>query len=180
MGFIVAIDGPAGSGKGTVTSIVAKKLKLNSIDTGAMYRCVTLQMIRNNVSLEDMDKVKAILENIDIELLKENGEQVVKLNGENVTKEIRENPVNKLVSNVAAILSIVLIEELFALQVNFKPLTWVTAIGVLSTTKSSFNVIDKTLSTISTSTKNLYVCPVAAATWLVPFLIATSDPASNL
>ena len=103
MGFIVAIDGPAGSGKGTVTSIVAKKLKLNSIDTGAMYRCVTLQMIRNNVSLEDIDKVKAILENIDIELLKENGEQVVKLNGENVTKEIRENPVNKLVSNVAAI-----------------------------------------------------------------------------
>ena len=56
MGFIVAIDGPAGSGKGTVTKILAKKLKLNSIDTGAMYRCVTLAIIRNNIDLNDIDK----------------------------------------------------------------------------------------------------------------------------
>ncbi len=103
MGFIVAIDGPAGSGKGTVTSILAKKLKLNSIDTGAMYRCVTLQMIRENVSLDDIEKVKEILEKIDIELIKENDNLIVKLNGEDVSKEIRENPVNKMVSNVSAI-----------------------------------------------------------------------------
>ena len=42
MGFVVAIDGPAGSGKGTITEILAKKLNLTSIDTGEMYRCVTL------------------------------------------------------------------------------------------------------------------------------------------
>ena len=103
MGFVVAIDGPAGSGKGTVTSILAKKLNLNSIDTGAMYRCVTLQVLRENVDLDDIEKVKEILEKIDIELIKENGKQIVKLNGEDVSKEIRENPVNKMVSKVSAI-----------------------------------------------------------------------------
>ena len=103
MGFVVAIDGPAGSGKGTVTEILAKKLKLNSIDTGAMYRCVTLSMIRNNVDISDIDKVKEVLDTINIELQKVNNELVVKLNGEDVSKEIRDNPVNKMVSKVSAI-----------------------------------------------------------------------------
>ncbi len=103
MGFIVAIDGPAGSGKGTVTEILAKRLKLTSIDTGAMYRCVTLSILRNKVELDDIKKIEEILDNINIELLKENGNQVVKLNGEDVSKEIRDNPVNKMVSKVSAI-----------------------------------------------------------------------------
>ena len=103
MGFVVAIDGPAGSGKGTVTEILAKKLKLNSIDTGAMYRCVTLEMIRKNVKIEELDKVKEILDNINIELSKEKDKLVVKLNGEDVSSEIRNNPVNKFVSQVSAI-----------------------------------------------------------------------------
>ena len=103
MGFVVAIDGPAGSGKGTVTEILAKKLNLNSIDTGAMYRCVTLAMIRNNVDISDIDKVKEVLDTINIELQKVNNELVVELNGEDVSKEIRDNPVNKMVSEVSAI-----------------------------------------------------------------------------
>lgn len=103
MGFIVAIDGPAGSGKGTITEIIAKKLKLNSIDTGAMYRCVTLAIIRNNVDIDDTNKVVELLEKVNIELLKIDGNLVVKLNGEDVSKEIRENPVNKMVSKVSAI-----------------------------------------------------------------------------
>ena len=103
MGFVVAIDGPAGSGKGTITSIIAKKMKLNSIDTGAMYRCVTLACIRNNVDITDTEKVKEMLDTINIELIKEKDTQIVKLNGEDVSKEIRENPVNKMVSNVSAI-----------------------------------------------------------------------------
>ena len=49
MGFIVAIDGTAGSGKGTVTEIVGRRLGLNSTDTGAMYRCITLYMLENNL-----------------------------------------------------------------------------------------------------------------------------------
>lgn len=103
MGFVVAIDGPAGSGKGTVTEILAKKLKLNSIDTGAMYRCVTLAMIRNNVDISNIEKVMEVLNNINIDLQKVNNQLVVKLNGEDVSKEIRENPVNKMVSKVSAI-----------------------------------------------------------------------------
>ncbi len=103
MGFVVAIDGPAGSGKGTITSKIAKRMKLNSIDTGAMYRCVTLSCIRNNVDLNDVEKIKEILENINIELIKEKDNLIVKLNGEDVSKEIRENPVNKMVSKVSAI-----------------------------------------------------------------------------
>lgn len=103
MGFVVAIDGPAGSGKGTITEMLAKKFNLTSIDTGAMYRCVTLSIIRNNVDLNDLDKIKEILDNIEIELLKENDKQIVKLNGEDVTKEIRDNPVNKNVSQVSTI-----------------------------------------------------------------------------
>ena len=103
MGFIVAIDGPAGSGKGTVTSIIAKKMKLNSIDTGAMYRCVALACLRNNVDINDTEKVKEVLETVNIELLKEKDNLIVKLNGEDVSKEIRDNPVNKIVSQVSAI-----------------------------------------------------------------------------
>ena len=103
MGFIVAVDGPAGSGKGTITEILAKKLNLTSIDTGAMYRCVTLAIIRNNIELDNLDKINELLDNINIELIKEDNKQIVKLDGEDVSKEIRENPVNKMVSKVSEI-----------------------------------------------------------------------------
>lgn len=103
MGFIVAIDGPAGSGKGSVTAELAKMFNLECIDTGAMYRCITLQVIRENVDLNDTEKLKELLNRIEIELVKENGNLVVKLNGEDVSKEIRENEVNRLVSTVSSI-----------------------------------------------------------------------------
>ena len=67
MGFVVAVDGPAGSGKGTITKKIAKEMNLTSIDTGAMYRCVTLNMIKEKVGLEDTEKIKEILEKIKIE-----------------------------------------------------------------------------------------------------------------
>ena len=85
MEFIVAVDGPAGSGKGTVTKIVGKREKLLYIDTGAMYRCVTLDMLRKNIGLEDIEKIKEILKHINIEFKEENGQNTVYLNGENVT-----------------------------------------------------------------------------------------------
>jgi len=87
MGFIVAIDGPAGTGKGTVTKLIAQSLKLVNIDTGAMYRCVTLECLKQGVSENEEDKIKRILENIDIKLEKE---QKVFLNGKDVSREIRE------------------------------------------------------------------------------------------
>lgn len=103
MSFIVAIDGPAGTGKGTVTKILAKKFKLINIDTGAMYRCVTLDMINKGVKLEELDKIKEILQNINIDLRKDNDEDLVFLNGEDVTEKIRSEEVSKLVSQVSSI-----------------------------------------------------------------------------
>ena len=103
MSFIVAIDGPAGTGKGTVTEILSKKFKLVNIDTGATYRCVTLDMIDKGVKLEELDKINEILENIQIELKRENNKQVVLLNGEDVTEKIRSKEVSELVSQVSSI-----------------------------------------------------------------------------
>lgn len=60
MSFIVGIDGPAGTGKGTITNLVAKDLKLNQIDTGAMYRAFTLYMLDNKVELDENWKNKRI------------------------------------------------------------------------------------------------------------------------
>ena len=77
MSFVVAVDGPAGSGKGTITKLVAQKLGLIYIDTGAMYRCVTLYMIRNNIGLEETEKIKSILNIIDIEFRKDNNQDNV-------------------------------------------------------------------------------------------------------
>ena len=101
MSFVVAIDGPAGSGKGSITEIVAQKLGLECIDTGAMYRCVTLDMINKNIKLDELDKIKDLLNNIDINLDEEN--KKVFLNGEDVTEKIRSMEVTKLVSKVSSI-----------------------------------------------------------------------------
>ena len=100
MSFIVAIDGPAGAGKGTITKQVAEKLNLINVDTGATFRCVALNMLKENVGLNEEEKIEKILEKINIEM-KSNGE--IFLNGENVTKKIRENDVNNFVSPVSTI-----------------------------------------------------------------------------
>lgn len=101
MSFVVAIDGPAGSGKGSITKIVAEKLNLECIDTGAMYRCIALDMINKNIKLDELDKIQELLKNVDIKFEDEN--QKVLLNGNDVTKEIRSIEVTKLVSEVAKI-----------------------------------------------------------------------------
>ena len=103
MAFVVAIDGPAGSGKGTITEIVGNKMNLTNIDTGAMYRCVTLDMIRKGVGLDEIDKINEILDNIEIDMKKDENGLVFYLNGEDVTKEIRGKAVNELVSQVSHI-----------------------------------------------------------------------------
>lgn len=99
MSFVVAIDGPAGSGKGTVTKIIASKKNLQYIDTGAMYRCIALKMLEENVGLEDTEKIKKILDNIQIDLEGSN----VFLNNRDVTKQIRTVEVSNFTSPVSAI-----------------------------------------------------------------------------
>lgn len=101
MSFVVAIDGPAGSGKGTITQIIADKLNLECIDTGAMYRCVALEMLNKNIELDELDKIKELLEVIDIKF--EDDNKKVILNGQDVSKEIRSNEVTNKVSYVSAI-----------------------------------------------------------------------------
>lgn len=100
MSFVVAIDGPAGSGKGTITKLVGERLGLINIDTGATFRCVALNMIQEGIEIKEEDKIKELLEKIEIDM-KENGE--IFLNGEEVTKKIRENDVNNFVSPVSVI-----------------------------------------------------------------------------
>lgn len=100
MSFVVAIDGPAGSGKGTITKLVGERLGLINIDTGVTFRCVALNMIQEGIEIKEEDKIKELLEKIEIDM-KENGE--IFLNGEEVTKKIRENDVNNFVSPVSVI-----------------------------------------------------------------------------
>ena len=106
MDFVVAIDGPAGSGKGTVTKMVAEKLGLVNIDTGAIYRGVTLNIIRNNISLTDKEKIKEMLDTIDIKVEVENNNTTVFLEGKDVTDKLRNKDVTELVSPVARIIEI--------------------------------------------------------------------------
>ena len=103
MNITIAIDGPAGSGKGTLAKELAKKFNLINIDTGATYRCVALKTLRNNISLEEKDKIIEISKNIDIEL-KNDGR--VFLDGEDVTKEIRSKEVTSIVSPLSSIVEV--------------------------------------------------------------------------
>ena len=100
MSFVVAIDGPAGAGKGTITKLVGEKLNLVNVDTGATFRCVALNMIKENVGMDEEEKIKNILEKINIEMYPDGK---IFLNGEDVTKRIRENDVNNFVSPVSTI-----------------------------------------------------------------------------
>ena len=106
MSFIVAIDGPAGTGKGTMAEILSKKYNLLNIDTGATYRCVTLEMLNKNIGMDEEEKIAEMLKTINIELKLEDGKQKVFLNGEDVTEEIRSKRVSEKVSPVSSIIQI--------------------------------------------------------------------------
>lgn len=99
MSFIVAIGGPAGAGKGTITKLVGEKLNLMNIDTGATYRCVTLAVIENGYTLKEEEKIVDLLDKISIEFKKEK----TYLNNKDVTKEIRTFKVDNMVSQVSHI-----------------------------------------------------------------------------
>lgn len=97
--FSIAIDGPAGAGKSTITKMIAMELGIEYVDTGAMYRAITLKVMRAGLDIADEAALFNILKSTDIDF--RNGH--VYLDGQNVDSEIREDEVTKRVSEVAAI-----------------------------------------------------------------------------
>ena len=100
--MIVAIDGPAASGKSTTAKMVAKKLKMTYLDTGAMYRAVTLALLRSNTDLDDYDSVCHVIDELELDIYDKGSKTIVKLDGEDVSQAIRSMPVTENVSVVSA------------------------------------------------------------------------------
>ncbi len=101
--MIIAIDGPSGAGKSTLGKMLAKKLNLLYLDTGAMYRAVGLAVLRAEIDVANKEKVIETAENSDIELVGEPDSLQVLLNGSAVSKEIRTNDVSQIASIVSGI-----------------------------------------------------------------------------
>lgn len=99
----IALDGPAGSGKSTVSRLVAKKLNILCLDTGAMYRACALKCLKQNVSPEDENAVKNIIHGINLTVKHENGVQITYLDGKNVSEDIRKPEISMLASTVSAL-----------------------------------------------------------------------------
>ena len=99
----VAIDGPAGAGKSTVSRGAAKQLGFVYVDTGALYRAVGVNALRKGINTRDKSAVAESINGISVDLVFENGEQKVLLNGENVSAEIRTPPASMAASDVSAV-----------------------------------------------------------------------------
>ena len=96
MSFAIAIDGPAGAGKSTIAKLAAKQLGFLYVDTGAMYRAVALQLIREKTDPENEEALRSALEGIEITLRYSDGVQHVLLNGEDVSSLIRTEEVSRM------------------------------------------------------------------------------------
>ena len=105
-GLIIAIDGPAGSGKSTVAKLAAARLNLPYLDTGAMYRAVTLACIKKGVDFSDSDAVYRAVKDAAVDIKNQNNKFEIYLEGENVTKAIRQPVVNANISRVSEILEV--------------------------------------------------------------------------
>lgn len=101
--FIIAIDGPAGSGKTTTAKALAQELGFIYVDTGAMYRAVALFALRRGLGMDDREAICGLLGEIDIRLERGDGEQHTLLNGEDVEAHIRTQEMSKAASDISAI-----------------------------------------------------------------------------
>jgi len=101
--YIIAIDGPAASGKSTTARLLASELKYIYIDTGAMYRACALRSLQANISLNDYENLRKIITDIRINIEYSKDGNKIYLNGVNVSKEIRSPEVTKISSEIATI-----------------------------------------------------------------------------
>lgn len=97
--LVIAVDGPAGAGKSTIAKIIAEKLNINYIDTGAMYRAITYKCLEKNIDINNEDEVRKIAKETEIDFKDNN----IYLDGKILTDEIRTIEVSNNVSNVAKI-----------------------------------------------------------------------------
>ena len=98
MSFCIAVDGPAGAGKSTIAKMVAKKMNLIYVDTGAMYRAMAYFLLSQGVDLGNQEEISDKCQNAEISIIYENNEQVVILNGQNVNPYLRTEEVGKAAS----------------------------------------------------------------------------------
>ncbi|BEP29046.1 (d)CMP kinase [Helicovermis profundi] len=110
--YKIAVDGPAGSGKSTIAKIIAKKLNIMYLDTGAMYRAIAYKILNKNIKIENINDIVDMMKNTKILFDKD----IIFLDGINVSKEIRMPNVSNFVSKVASIKEVR--EHLVKLQTN--------------------------------------------------------------
>ncbi|WP_411274389.1 (d)CMP kinase [Daejeonella sp.] len=101
--IVIAIDGYSSCGKSTIARTLAKKLHFIYIDSGAMYRAVTLYFLRKDIALDDHDAIVSALADIHLNFHSRDYQSHITLNDEEVSEEIRQMPVSQLVSDVSAI-----------------------------------------------------------------------------
>ena len=101
--MIIAIDGPAASGKSTAAFGVAKALNITHLDTGAMYRAVTFGLIKNQINFKDLKVVEDYLSILKLEFSNRGENNLLLLNNRNITSDIRSNKISDNVSEVSAI-----------------------------------------------------------------------------
>ncbi len=99
--IVIALDGPAGSGKSTIAKALASSYNILYLDTGAMYRACALKLLRAGVSPEDEENAEKIIKNTVVSVKYENGAQRTLLDGEDVSTEIRKNEVSMLASTTS-------------------------------------------------------------------------------
>ncbi len=111
--IVIAIDGPAGAGKSSTAELVAKKLGYVHIDTGAMYRAITLRVLEAGIPLAEKERISALAQQSEIRLESSHNSTKVFIDGRNVTNRIRTSEVTKAVSVVSSIPSVreVLVRE---------------------------------------------------------------------
>ncbi len=100
--IIIAIDGPAASGKSTTAREVAGRLGYTYIDSGAMYRAVTLRALRENIAADDDEKITALARKIQLKFKKNSSKTIIYMDGEDVSDKIRTPQIDQNISPVAA------------------------------------------------------------------------------